>query len=466
MADTRFLSFEDAMQLLSVSEDELHDLVAANELRAFRVDREMKFKEADVQSLAEAAGGGGGAVEDIASVDDIVSIDEADVVMVDVPDESGAGLEADAEIVAFEESDDSAIELAEVDEGLETIADTDEAALEEADGLEAISPAEDVVLVSEEESVPEMAGDDEAEGTVLLEDEDLVVDTPAVAPKGDETAGTILLDDSDLELDEIGADDASATQVADESATQLALDPTEDGTEPVIESATSDGLGTEEIIFEDEDLAIGSLDDEEIGTQEITVREDAVGGEELTIQEDEPGLEVAAAGAARSPARPRSRKSARRTLQVKPAKSDTFWAAVMVLTALGMIYPLMLVVMIAWQGFVSGDEAFSTGDQRHNGKINELGPVFVHRFFQGFCDMEIDKEQPAFWWGRPKEPPKWDSSGAGADEDDGDLEGGGAEDGEGGGAEGEGGGAEGEGGGAEGEGGGAEGEGGGGADKE
>ncbi|MFW5857862.1 MAG: helix-turn-helix domain-containing protein, partial [Planctomycetota bacterium] len=54
MADETFLTFDETMARLGLSEEELMSLVASNELRAFMKNREMHFKEADV---AAAAGG-------------------------------------------------------------------------------------------------------------------------------------------------------------------------------------------------------------------------------------------------------------------------------------------------------------------------------------------------------------------------------------------------------------------------
>lgn len=372
MADTRFISFEDAMRSLNVEEDELHDLVAANELRAFRVDREMKFKEADVQALAAKgiSGASAGAPDE-----DIVSIDEADVVLVDTP----GGTAAYEPVVAEDVGGDM--------------------------------------------GEPTMPLEEQEEVSLLDEDDGLQVPEVSAEPVDDmgEDGATVVLDEGDLDVEEFGFEDESPTQAAaaegatemaleaEDEATEMALEPAGEGgsTEPVLEPASSDGLGTEEIIFEDEDLDIGSLDDDSIGTQEVTVQEAAI-GDEMTIQDDT-GVGVAASappsrsgrGGGRSTVRRSGRASARRTLQVEKRKGDTFTAAVLVLTALMMIYPGLLYVNMAWQGYIAGEESFTDGEIKSDGLAKTYGPLFVHRFFDGFVNYELSGKKPAVWWGKP-----------------------------------------------------------------
>ncbi|MBN2712785.1 MAG: hypothetical protein JXR97_10205 [Planctomycetes bacterium] len=354
MADTRFISFDEAMQILSVAEDELHDLVAANELRAFRVDREMKFKEGDVRDLAsgvKASSGDSG----------VLSIDDADVVMVD----------ADEDIVLADDAADFEME--------------------------------DVELVDADEGVPEL------DDMVVADDGDVTVSMDSgeleVASIEEDSGGTMVIEDDGFELE--GASDHTQPIVED-GATQVALSSTGGSTEPVLESPGTDGLGTEEIIFEDEDLAIGSLDDDMVGTQEVTVQEAAVGASDLTIRDDT-GVsaavmedDVEATGASRRVSARRSgRSSVRRTLQVTRAKGDGLWAGILGVTALAMLYPMMLYVNIAWHGYTVGSDTLPSGYDSNEITVREMGPLFVHKFFRGFVDYEVSGAKPAAWWGMP-----------------------------------------------------------------
>jgi excisionase family DNA binding protein len=52
MADDNYIDFDQAREILGISQGELEDLVGDGKLRAFRVGGETKFKEADVQELS------------------------------------------------------------------------------------------------------------------------------------------------------------------------------------------------------------------------------------------------------------------------------------------------------------------------------------------------------------------------------------------------------------------------------
>lgn len=320
------------MSVLNIGEDELHDLVQTNQLRAFRVDREMQFREDDVQLLAN--GGTAGGVDDV----DVVNIDDADVLLVETP----AGGNAPAAGMAMNANKESSM-----------MDDKDDAAL-----------------------IPE----DDGAGKEVPSDGE-----------------TVLLPDG-----QFASDDDFALE---EDATEMALEPAGDegSTEPVLEPASSDGLGTEEIIFEDDDLdGIGSLEGDDVGTQEVTVQESAL-DDEMGF-DDAPAAAAAGAGPARrrAPSR-RSGAAMRRSLQ-QPAQSgggDTFWAAVLVLSAIMMIYPGLLYINMAWQGFIAGNDTFTDADIRTDGVAPTYGPLFVHGFFDGFLETEIGGAKPAAWMGKP-----------------------------------------------------------------
>jgi len=53
MAEENYISFDEAQDILGVSQGDLEDLVGEGKLRAFRVGGETKFKEDDVRELAQ-----------------------------------------------------------------------------------------------------------------------------------------------------------------------------------------------------------------------------------------------------------------------------------------------------------------------------------------------------------------------------------------------------------------------------
>ena len=113
MADN-YLSFEEAMDTLGISQDELEELVGEGKLRAFRVGGETKFKEADVQELAEQS-------------TDATFLDEGDIELAE--DTADDLLEAGTEEIVFEddvdedavtaefEADDASTQELTLDEG-------------------------------------------------------------------------------------------------------------------------------------------------------------------------------------------------------------------------------------------------------------------------------------------------------------------------------------------------------------
>lgn len=358
MVEERYLSFDETMKALGVTEDDLLNLVAANEIRAFRIDREMKFKQSDVQAMAKKAGAGS---------DDVISIEDAGAVLVDVPEE--------------------------VD--LQAAADTIPAT------------AEDVVLLDEE---VEQAAPAAATEAISLEDEG---------------EGTVVLSD-----DMLDADDESATQ------TQVALSGAgepEVHTEMAMAPTGSEGLGTEEIVFEDEDLAIGSLDDSSFGTQEITVKEAAIDDADVTVADEdlEPTIQENAVGGssgARRSASVSAKASAklsarRRQIAIVKTKGNPVMLAFLAITVLSMFYPLGLYVSLMFQGFTTQPCQNTSGPWakpgEFAGQVPEYGVVVVPgQFAWTRNNMAPDKVSQSIgaeadnkwsynrsenieWWGRP-----------------------------------------------------------------
>ncbi len=95
-----YLSFEEAMDALGISQDELEELVGEGKLRAFRVGGETKFKEADVQELAQQS-------------TDATFLDDGDIELAD--DAADDLLEAGTEEIVFEDDVDEDAVTAEFD---------------------------------------------------------------------------------------------------------------------------------------------------------------------------------------------------------------------------------------------------------------------------------------------------------------------------------------------------------------
>ncbi|MEK7866367.1 MAG: helix-turn-helix domain-containing protein [Planctomycetota bacterium] len=74
-----YLSFEDVVSQLGLSEDEVKRLVSEGELRAFRDEDRMKFRKEDVDSLAARGGGGGGEEGTILDLDSAVDFESGEL---------------------------------------------------------------------------------------------------------------------------------------------------------------------------------------------------------------------------------------------------------------------------------------------------------------------------------------------------------------------------------------------------
>ena len=278
--------------MLSISEDELLNLVAANEIRAFRIDREMKFKESDVRALSQrlvATGGG-----------------------------------AEAAAVPVEAAEIMSVDLAEVPPS------------------EAPPAAEEVSATA--------APEEDASSTVALEDE------------------------------------AAATEVAMEAPGER--------TEPVVEVPRGEGLGTEEIVFEDEDLAISGIEEQAVGTQEITVQEKAVTvkDKEMTPAVDEMEMTVREEAVAAAPrpsrrlsGRPPSARAAsmrRGMLVASRVKGNPVMNAVLVSTVLMMLYPMLLLGTVMWKGYATKPIETPNPRVEHSGMAPDMGSRLLPRYFR------------------------------------------------------------------------------------
>jgi len=337
VADTGYLSFEEAMQALHIDEEQLRNMVLANELRAFRIDRKMMFKAEDIAAM------GGEAVPTVDLSEGIVSIED------------------DGEVVLLE--DDGAGEMLEIED-----VDFDDAS------------------------------------TISL----------------DEAEGTVILEEATQRRDAVGAD-----------ATEFALDVDDDKTVAAINAPAADGLGTEEIIFEDEDLLLESGDDDALGTQEITVQEEAIDDLglddddlDITVQEESISREggtvkeraVSGKRARASSAPASARMSARggsmrrRSLEKTVVKGNPIMSALIVLTVVVMLYPASVMINAAAAGYTTQRSLFTSGSLKHDGHVPMMGSLVVPKtlaFWRAKCagsPISTDNKRNSNneeWWGQP-----------------------------------------------------------------
>jgi excisionase family DNA binding protein len=195
-----YLSFDEVRQMLGVTEPHLHNLVRANELRAFRVEGEMKFKRPDVEKLL---------VDGFAEAD---AAEEAAATAVSPEDETMALLEpvdGDDFLVEEEERDELDLSLSEEPE-------------------EASRPP--LILVSGEEAGEEAAAPDteslpqEEPETVRIEEAEPAAEV-AAEPERDETASELDFTDEvgfdileDVEESGGGAPSSASVVVEEEAA--------------------------------------------------------------------------------------------------------------------------------------------------------------------------------------------------------------------------------------------------------
>lgn len=526
MADEAYISFEQAAERLGIDEDALLDLVAANELQAVRVNRETKFKEADIEAYAsrevdtnvsldsvdledlpddivllEGKTPAGGFSEPTGETpseplqDDtgeLLDADDAGVLL--LPDESDILEPALQEEPAPEpaasegvipaplpeppsmpepqsvgsDTDDFLDDLDGDDAGADLLTDESDSIFNvgaEEDVLDAgvISDAEmdgvadEMLEVETDVPMPSSDGDDEdgfldaggeADDDDFLDDEAGVTEEPETEAEGEEDAlsgadAEINADVEPEELKESGGvgeiDLDEAAQGSGDAEAEIPMtdhDEFDDETEPLMDAPDdSDGLGTEEILFDDEDLEIGD-DGFGIGTEEATIQEDILvddeDGEEKTLlvdddddeatiiaeevdeEEDEDGDESGGGSrgsARRSSARASSRSSGssiRRRPTMSAGKSseqasNLVWAGLMMMLVVSMSYPLFLYGLIIWKGETDSAESFAPIDFSNRASLKNVGPIVVHDWFKWFPEWEPgdDNVRPREWWGYP-----------------------------------------------------------------
>lgn len=201
-----YLTFEQTAKKLGISEDELLNLVSDNRLRAFRINRETKFRVEDVESLDLSDGVAGAAMESA-----ILDLDELpdDVVLLD-EDSSGSGIGAQD---TFKENAD---ELLMLDE--DEIPAAQEEEFEEAEALDIF---EEPSLTDSSSELEETVITDSSKVTgteeLSLDDENFEFSTQEItiqedAITEDEVSGNTSIDET------IPVDDEEFTQNAGRGA--------------------------------------------------------------------------------------------------------------------------------------------------------------------------------------------------------------------------------------------------------
>lgn len=208
MAEEEYVTFEEATKLLKLKEEVLLDLVASNELRAYRINREMKFKKNELLDWSGNKGKGKAAAVAAEPVvpDTVMSTEAIDII--------DAEEEAQVELLEIEEPKAGAIPLAEADEeeAMATVALEVDDDMEPAFSLDETEEVPSVAAVSKQTEMVGSGGDSGL-GTeeIVFEDEDLTPSDNRVADVEDSTATMVVEETVDLEE----TDGGMHTQVID-----------------------------------------------------------------------------------------------------------------------------------------------------------------------------------------------------------------------------------------------------------
>jgi len=320
-----YLTFDETVAKLGVSEDELLNMVSGNTLRAFRIDRETKFKLEDVEAVAL----GGGAAS--APAEDIVALDSSD--MFDIEEEP--------EIAAAPDSGDSG-EIFEIDDLPDDIVMVDEGDSSELEVTADLTDASSDIIEP-----------DESISMVELEQESSMVDF------GDDSL-EILEPDADSDID---------------SNSEL---------EETVMTDSSSINNTEELSVDEDDFDFST---QEVTVQEDAITEDEIGGDPTVVGYDDDEGEVAEEeeefedeGYSPASAR-RSRRS--RTFDKEPKiQTDVVWTGAMAVLLVLMIYPTLMFGYLLFHGYTTGMSAIPVGEQRYDGEVQNISPIFVPSMFK------------------------------------------------------------------------------------
>lgn len=326
-----YLTFDETVTKLGVSEDELLNMVSSNTLRAFRIDRETKFKLEDVEAVSGSSYSSGN---------------------IDAPS-------ADSDIELAEAPEDEVLELDDMPE--------DVVMLEEGDSADDLPPEQ------ASESVVELGGESEEVMDFSDDSFEILEDEPTSEPEILEAADESLaiLDsatdiDSNPELEETVITDSSSI----ENTEELSID--DDG----FDFSTEEITVQEDAISEDELAAEQTVMDEDEGVDEGAY-------DDYQEDDDYPSTRTTARGSARR----------RRDGYDKPVKfkTDVLWTAVLAALVIIMIYPAMMMASLLFYGFTTGPSHLSVGKQTYEGEIKNISPVFVPGIFKWVQGKQVSE---------------------------------------------------------------------------
>ncbi len=204
MSEEEYITFEEATKLLNMKEEDLLDLVASNVLRAYRINREMKFKKSEVADYGTNGGGEAAAVIEAEPVPDTVVSSES-IELIDEEESVGAAddlIDMDIDENVPDTGDILALDGSDEEDSMATVAIDDEEPLLQAQ-------TEDLTPALEEEPLVELSDSDSGLGTeeIVFEDDDL---TAATAVNDQDATATMIVDaESDL-------DESEHTQLIDQ----------------------------------------------------------------------------------------------------------------------------------------------------------------------------------------------------------------------------------------------------------
>jgi len=247
---SKYLSIEDAVELLGIPQEEITRLRESGELRGFADRGTWKFRTEDIEEFArsrqaDSSGDGGLDAEELPLVDDDFDalgtaslLDDDDEVSADQPTLLQGAIDDDEPLLSIDDASDSDVRLV-IDEGLEpqdvSESDSDVRLVLDDEPMLAESDSE-VQLVADEIDLNEMAGSD---SDVKLVAADTLDATVLETPRGiDDLELTEIVEDSGTGLEsaadsgislEAVAESGISLEMADESG--ISLEPSGSGVE-------------------------------------------------------------------------------------------------------------------------------------------------------------------------------------------------------------------------------------------
>lgn len=322
MATEEYLTFNQTVKKLGISEDELLNLVSGNQLRAFRIDRETKFRLEDVDGLRAQEGEAPLEAEESAVLDfndlpeDIVLMEE------ETPSEETLSIAPDeGELLSLDGGEDSAFELVPAEE---------------------VALPEDELAIVEEEPAFDF-GDDSLE---IVE---------STSEGGREQEETIVTDSSAVAgLDELTMEDED------------------------FDFSTQEVTIHEDAISEDEVLDEQTAVDETIPLEEEEEVEQAA--HKARSQRSQRSQRGRASGGSTAVSG-RSRSMSSLDGSAGKGAGGLIWTGILAIMVLAMIYPSLLLGTLLVYGYTTGRETIAPGSQTWDGVPENISEIWVPKAF-------------------------------------------------------------------------------------